>query len=208
MELSPDVQTRVVNVRGRLGRVGGQPWPGDVSIGSVDTGGKSVSAAVSSNGSFKAEYRFTSEAGLWGECSPTLHTLAATLKNGERREVTFGFRQIGARGRQLTINAQKLFLRGALDCAIFPKSGHPPTDVPSWKRVFGFIKARGLNHGRYHSWCPPEAAFVAADEMGVYLQVEVASWPNQSTTLGDGKPVDAWIDAETARILRAYGNHP
>jgi hypothetical protein len=55
---------------------------------------------------------------------------------------------------------------------------------------------------------PPEAAFTAADELGVYLQVEAASWPNWSTTLGDGKPVDAWLEAETERILRAYGNHP
>lgn len=61
---------------------------------------------------------------------------------------------------------------------------------------------------RFHSWCPPEAAFAAADELGFYLHVEVASWANGSTALGDGKPVDQWIYDETDRILTAYGNHP
>src|SRR5208283_5182587 len=72
----------------------------------------------------------------------------------------------------------------------------------------GVAKSYGLNLFRFHSWCPPEAAFVAGDELGFYCQVEAASWPNQSTTLGDGQPVDAWLEAETDRILRAYGNHP
>ena len=69
-------------------------------------------------------------------------------------------------------------------------------------------KAHGLNHIRFHSWCPPEAAFVAADELGFYYQVEVASWANQSAALGDGQPVDEWLYRETDRILSAYGNHP
>ena len=93
-------------------------------------------------------------------------------------------------------------------CAAYPRTGHPPTDLASWEKVFTTARAYGLNHIRFHSWCPPEAAFNAADELGLYLQIEVASWPNWSTTLGDGKPVDAWIDAETDRIVRAYGNHP
>ncbi|HZI31624.1 MAG TPA: hypothetical protein VFF11_04740, partial [Candidatus Binatia bacterium] len=66
----------------------------------------------------------------------------------------------------------------------------------------------GLNLIRFHSWCPPEAAFEAADELGFYFQIEAASWANQSTTLGDGRPVDAWVYAETKRILKTYGNHP
>jgi hypothetical protein len=74
--------------------------------------------------------------------------------------------------------------------------------------VIGAAKAHGLNLLRFHSWCPPEAAFDAADELGMYLQVECSSWANQSTTIGDGKPVDAWVYAEADRILRYRGNHP
>jgi len=80
-------------------------------------------------------------------------------------------------------------------------------DVDSWRRIIGIAKAYGLNLLRFHSWCPPEAAFVAADELGFYFHVETC-WANDSVTLGDGKPVDAWVYDETARILKAYGNHP
>ncbi|MCX7827100.1 MAG: glycoside hydrolase, partial [Verrucomicrobiae bacterium] len=95
-----------------------------------------------------------------------------------------------------------------LECCIFPRTGYPPTDLESWKRIIRVCQAHGLNHMRFHSWCPPEAAFVAADELGFYLHVEASSWANQSTTLGDGKPVDQWLYDETDRILRYYGNHP
>ena len=101
-----------------------------------------------------------------------------------------------------------MFIRGTLECAVFPRTGHPPTDVASWKRIIGVARDHGLNLFRFHSWCPPEAAFIAGDELGFYFQVEAATWPNQSTTLGDGKPIDRWIMTETDRILRAYGNHP
>ena len=106
------------------------------------------------------------------------------------------------------MNGRKAFLRGTLECAIFPKTGHPPTDVDSWRRIVRIAKAHGLNMIRFHSWCPPEAAFTAADEEGFYYQVEVASWANSSTRLGAGLPIDEWLYRETERILKAYGNHP
>ena len=88
-----------------------------------------------------------------------------------------------------TINGRLVFLRGTLDCAIAPITGFPATDVDSWKREFGIIKAHGLNHVRFHSWCPPDAAFHAADEAGFYLSVECSAW----ATVGDGKPIDKFI---------------
>ena len=208
VQLHPRFEDRRVVLRGRLGHAGAEPLPKTVRLACVTAATPSIDAPVSADGSFAAEYPFPADAAAWDEFTPNLHKLTLSPGNGETGEVTFGFRSIGAAGRQLLINGRKLFLRGTLDCAVFPKTGHPPTDVASWRRELGVIKAHGLNHVRFHSWCPPEAAFIAADELGLYLQVEVASWPNWSTTLGDGKPVDAWIDAETARILRAYGNHP
>jgi len=207
LDVFPDVQAREVSVKGKLERLAGLRWPGKVLLEGAAGSLGQVSADVAEDGTFTAIIRYGSQAGLWDEFSPMLHVLTASLENGEKKELRFGFRKIGADGRQLTINGRSLFLRGALDCAFYPKTGHPPTDVAGWRRVLGVIKAHGLNHVRFHSWCPPEAAFIAADELGVYVQVEVASWPNYSTTLGDGKPVDAWMDAETERIVRAYGNH-
>ena len=132
----------------------------------------------------------------WDEFSPVLLQLAATLEAGEARDtraVRFGLREIGTQGTQFVVNGRKAFFRGTLECAIFPKTGHPPTDVDSWRRIVRIAKAHGLNLIRFHSWCPPEAAFTAADEEGFYYQVEVASWANSSTRLGGGLPIDEWL---------------
>lgn len=33
-----------------------------------------------------------------------------------------------------------------------------------------------MNHYRFHTCCPPEAAFVAADMLGIYMQPELPFW--------------------------------
>ncbi|MCZ7640967.1 MAG: hypothetical protein M5U12_35885 [Verrucomicrobia bacterium] len=148
----------------------------------------------------------------WDEFHRALYDALAWIEEfggpWEAKVARFGFRDFAADGTQFTINGRKTFLRGTLECAIFPKTGHTPTDVESWRKVIDAARAHGLNNLRFHSHCPPEAAFRAADELGMYLHVECGTWPNQSTTLGDGKPVDAWLYREADRILQAYGNHP
>jgi len=150
----------------------------------------------------------------WDEFSPALYTLkaemvarAAETKFEHTRSVKFGLRELGIQGTQFTINGRKTFFRGTLECCVFPNTGHPPVKIEEWRRIMRIAKSFGLNMLRFHSYCPPEVAFDAADELGMYLQVETC-WPNQSTTLGDGKPVDSWVYEETDRILRHYGNHP
>ena len=162
--------------------------------------------------SFETTLPLTNFTNTWDEFHPHLYRLTATLLMAhehvfDTRTTTFGLREISAQGTQFTLNGRKTFFRGTLECCIFPKTGHPPTDIDSWKRIIRIAKAYGLNLIRFHSWCPPEAAFEAADELGFYYQVETC-WANQSTTIGDGKPVDEWVYAETERILKAYGNHP
>ena len=106
----------------------------------------------------------------------SLRTQSATPPKPARtasseRTVTFGMRKLEIRGTQFVLNGRPIFLRGTLECAIFPLTGYPPTDVPAWQRIFRMLKSYGLNFMRFHSWCPPEAAFAAADIEGVYLQV-------------------------------------
>lgn len=147
----------------------------------------------------------------WSEFAPELYEARFRLvsaHSSDEGRATFGFRQVGTKDGRITINGRKTFLRGTLECSIFPLLGHPPTDVASWRRIVGICKAHGLNHIRFHSWCPPEAAFVAADELGFYYQVEVSSWANQGAEIGSGMPLDAWLEAESKRMLAAYGNHP
>ncbi|MEI8288210.1 MAG: sugar-binding domain-containing protein [Verrucomicrobiota bacterium] len=196
-----------------------------------EVNGQSVRLPVSTNIKTTAhdltiedEIKLGPDALLWDEFAPHLVSVRAELGGalGGRvvdgdlagnettesvRTATLGLRDVSISDTQITINGHKTFLRGTLECAVFPKTGHPPTEVAEWKRLIGVAKSFGLNLLRFHSYCPPEAAFQAADKLGMYLQVETC-WANQSTTIGDGKPVDQWVYDETARILKAYGNHP
>lgn len=144
----------------------------------------------------------------WDEFNPVLYKLAATVKtsNGaDTKTTSFGFRKIKNAAAQLQINGRPLFLRGTLECSIFPKEGHAPMDRAGWLRVFTIAKSYGLNHLRFHSWCPPEAAFAVADELGFYLQVELPVW---TTKIGMDAPADNFLKAEADRIIKYYGNHP
>lgn len=150
---------------------------------------------------------------LWDEFHPNLYTINMCVKdeNGTDKDFykeNFGFRDFKVIEGKLTINGRPINLRGTLDCAVFPKTGFPPTDIQSWKKIFNACVSHGLNHVRFHSWCPPKAAFIAADEMGLYLQIECSSWANQSVTIGDGHPLDAFIWKESEDIVREFGNHP
>ncbi|WP_382402999.1 exo-beta-1,4-galactosidase [Leeuwenhoekiella polynyae] len=147
---------------------------------------------------------------LWDEFHPSLYRahFSLTSKAGtDDLELTFGIRDFKTQGRSFTINDRPTFLRGTLDNAIFPLTGYPPMDVPSWERIFRIIKNHGLNHVRYHSWCPPEAAFKAADRLGIYLQPEGPSWANHGTALGVGRNIDRYIYEETNRMMQQYGNY-
>ncbi|WIJ26432.1 sugar-binding domain-containing protein [Devosia sp. RR2S18] len=145
---------------------------------------------------------------LWDEFDPVVHRLAVEWRrDGEiqdRYETTFGIRDFSRDGRHLTLNGRRVFLRGTLECAIFPLTGYPPTNHAGWEKVFGTAKAYGLNHIRYHSWCPPKAAFEVADRLGLLLHVETPVWP----VLGADPALDRYIHTEAERIVRDYGNHP
>ncbi len=208
LQVYPRVASRTVLVKGTIGNLTGAGGHGPILFQLNGNAAGTIDVSWSEQGgSFSGEIPLGETAPLWDEFHPALQQLTACLGDSACR-VAFGLRQISTDGTQFTLNGQKIFFRGTLDCCIYPKTGHPPTDVESWKRVIRMAKSYGLNLIRFHSWCPPEAAFEAADELGFYYQVEIASWANQSTTLGDGKPVDAWLYREAERILKAYGNHP
>jgi len=145
----------------------------------------------------------------WDEFSPNLYNLRVELDGdagADARCVRFGMRAVGTESRRLLLNGRTLFLRGTLEDFIFPLTGHPPVDVPSWRKVLSTAKSYGLNFLRFHTCCPPEAAFVAADELGIYFQVEL---PGTSCPSQDESPeVEDFLSAELARILECYGNHP
>lgn len=144
---------------------------------------------------------------LWDEFTPELYTLSAVLGTDTVTE-TFGMREITATDRQFFINGRPLWLRGTVENCCFPLTGFPPADVDSWLAIFRKCKEYGINHVRFHSYCPPEAAFEAADRVGIYLQPEGPSWPNHGVLLGNGMTIDRYLFDETERMVREYGNHP
>ena len=142
----------------------------------------------------------------WDEFQPHLSELHLALKsdsNNDFQEVYFGLREITHNDKDLLINGRPVNLRLTHDGGEFPLTGYPAMDVASWKKIIQTCKDYGFNGIRFHSWCPPEAAFQAADELGFYLQPECGLWADF------GSPeMKQWLDDETARILAAYGNHP
>ena len=149
---------------------------------------------------------------LWSEFTPELYKMSASLREkGEvidHQSVEFGMREFITNGSRFEINGRPVFLRGTTECCIFPLTGYPPADVDSWERVLQICKEYGLNHVRFHSFCPPEAAFIVADKLGIYFHIECSSWANQGTSIGDGGAIDNFIYEESDRIIKEYGNHP
>ncbi|WP_373518779.1 sugar-binding domain-containing protein [Pricia sp.] len=141
---------------------------------------------------------------VWDEFHPNVYTAKITTANGTVTS-EFGLRKLGNKDGVLTLNDQRIFLRGNLECVIFPLTGHPPMQKSEWAELIEQAKNYGLNHLRFHSWCPPSAAFEAADEAGLYLQAELPHW---SLKVGEDKPTTEFLKREADEMIRDYGHHP
>lgn len=140
----------------------------------------------------------------WDEFAPNLYTAAVTSVSGTT-SARFGVRTVTNHDGLLTLNGHQIFLRGNLECSIFPLTGHPPLNKAEWAELIAQAKNYGLNHLRFHSWCPPAAAFEVADEAGFYLQAELPHW---SLAVGEDAATTEFLRAEGRRMMQAYGNHP
>ena len=164
---------------------------------------------------------------LWDEFTPALYEVSVRLQQGDQVSYwsdKIGFRKITTTRHKILLNDNISYMRGNLDCVHFPLTGYPSCDETEWERIFKIYKSYGLNMVRFHSWCPPEAAFRAADKVGIYIQAEIVwiDWwmtttpenrPEMYTKglpngLGKNRDADAFVQAEMKRILDAYGNHP
>ena len=144
---------------------------------------------------------------LWSEFTPALYRLSVSLKTDQSvdtEQATFGLRDFKAKGRQFTMNGKTTFLRGKHDACVFPLIAHTAMDVETWRHYFQVAKQYGINHYRFHSWCPPEACFEAADIEGIYLQPELPVWGN--IDIDDTELCD-YLLKEGRNLHRAYSNH-
>ncbi|WP_068500982.1 sugar-binding domain-containing protein [Paenibacillus kribbensis] len=178
---------------------------------------KRIHVSASSSENFEWEYVMGENPLLWDEFNPNIYEMwmEGNIFLGEHKQIriaenrTFGLRCFYGKGRTLQINGRAVFLRGTLECCIFPLTGYPPMDIESWLKLLRTAKDYGLNHIRFHSWCPPEAAFEAADRLGFYLQVECPMWMDTwNMAVGKHSEHYAYLPQEARRITHIYGNHP
>ena len=153
----------------------------------------------------------------WDEFSKKLYNLELNISfitNGRLVSGSWckkiGLREITTRDGVLYINGIQRFLRGNIDCCVYPLTAYPPMNFKSWLDICNTTKEYGLNHIRFHSWCPPEAAFKAADQVGLYLQVEGPVWMDNWTgyTVGCHEEHYTYLPEEAKRIVLTYSHHP
>ena len=216
MQLYPDIETNSVDVRLKIDNRTKKPFEGKALL-TVSGNGLHVTKEVPVGGEAE-EIDLTEtvalgrEAKLWDEFNPNLYTVECTLLTGAGKEsfehkksATFGMREVAQGRNHILLNGRPLHLRGTVENAVFPKTGHAPVCDAEWERIMRIVKDYGLNHIRFHSWCPPAAAFRMADRHGVYLEVEMPMWGK------DAEPDEARYDffrREMRAILKEYGNHP
>ncbi|MCG7382038.1 glycoside hydrolase family 2 TIM barrel-domain containing protein [Paenibacillus sp. ACRRY] len=160
-------------------------------------------------------YALGDEALLWSDDAPHLYKISITLReeNGriiDDRDIVIGLRDFKASGDKFTINNRPTFLRGKHDGLIFPLTGYAPTDVNEWVRILGISKSYGINHYRFHTCCPPEAAFIAADLLGIYMEPELPFWGTitDESDANHNQAEQDYLIEEGFAILRSFGNHP
>lgn len=210
VRIDPDVRTKQARVEVSL--AGRTDMASELLLQAETADGTPVGNAVRvmvepGDTAVAATVALGADAKLWSEFTPVVYTMNVGLRSASGIDTfrsDFGLREFRANGTRFEINGRPVFLRGTLECCVFPLTGYPATEPEPWAKIFGKCKEFGLNHVRFHSWCPPEAAFRAADSMGMYLQVECGGWAE----IGSGGPQDKWFREEGDRILKEFGNHP
>lgn len=202
VDFTPDVATRCMTADIRLS----SPYPRRKGVLTIESGGNSATVRLSrGDTAATATLCLGDTARLWSEFSPARHKVTTRLDDSDTLTGYAALRSFTADTHQFAINDTVTFLRGRHDACVFPLTGFPPMDTESWRRYFRTIKEYGLNHVRFHSWCPPEACFEAADIEGIYLQPELTIWGTFNESEAELMDV---LHADGMAIQKAYGNHP
>jgi len=221
VQVYPDLAGRIAKIKVNIINELDKPGKGTILLKSKSINAKTKHtpadlevefAANKHDQTLEIEYPMGDDFLKWDRFSPALYDVTISCKGTagdeefeNEKTIRFGMREFKRNKTIFTINGRRAFLRGTLECCIFPLTGYPPMDVEDWLRIYKIAGSYGLNHLRFHSWCPPDAAFAAADEAGFYLQVELPIWiPNA----GQDPPRDEFMRKEGYRILEQYGNHP
>jgi hypothetical protein len=242
VQVYPNAAEKTALVRAVIGNLTGRPATGRIAVAaeSYNTAHPAKLKSQETDVDIREKrtvLEFTYEPGpevpLWDESDPALVRLSLNLDAeagdaafSHTHTARFGMRDFTRDGSRLLLNGRPVFLRGRIDCANFPLTGYAPMEKDEWLRLMRIHKDWGLNHIRYHSWCPPAAAFEAADETGILLQPELpnkrsafnapdnadAAWHNidfmEVETTEDGVTLFEYGRREGGLIFRHFGNSP
>ncbi len=151
----------------------------------------------------------------WNVNTPHLYKLSLTLKvKGKRVKVAqpFGMRRIQATPEGLFVNNERFLVRGFI-------RGREAHDHPNLEKLplkeyyvknIRAAKAHGFNFIRFHSVIPPTECFEAADELGIFIHIEMRKYygkyqKERKTMMFEG---DLLNEAEWSDMVRQLRNHP
>ena len=215
----PSLRERSLQVKGSLVNITGKAKKGILKFNVLNPEGQVVMrkkepiVCHGDNMDFSVLLQTANPLQAWDEYDPNLYTLEVEYKFGHNKgkeKVRFGFRELATDGGKLLLNGRTIFLRGEHDGGSFPLTGYPSMNKEEWIKIFRTGKEYGMNHWRFHSWCPPKAAFEAADEIGIYLQPELTLFSQdwEHTLVGQDASRDKFLFSELQQLLDTYGNHP
>lgn len=186
----------------------------DVMLTDPQTGATYVASAVVAGDTAALSVEIGADARLWWDDDPFLYTVVITLRSGDAIfdcvQKRVGLREIAVEGKHILLNGQPVFLRGYVDCCIFPQTGYPSWDIEHYRRQFAIARSYGFNHVRLHSWTPPEPFWDAADEAGMLVQTELPHWTRfyDRTEVEPPLELHQFLSGELDRIVAALHFHP
>ena len=169
-----------------------------------------LSLRANDEGAFSVSVPLPSNMPLWTMQQPAIIEMRFSLPYGECISKFFGLRDFTANGDHFEVNGTPVMLRGKHDALVFPLTGAAPTDIETWLRILQTAKDWGINHYRFHTCCPPDAAFEAADILGIIMEPELPFWGTMDAEGGEQyhREEQQYLIREGMRICKTFGNHP
>lgn len=201
MYITPQLETKQVRIKLHLAnphkqerlnlKVSLQYVLGDLNVNAAST-----SYRVTSDSTITVNYAIRGRMPLWDEFKQPLIRVKAQVTDEKNTWVdafscVYGLKEVSKEGTSLLINDHNTFLKGYVESGHFIQSSSTSMNEETWQKRFEHLKQVGFNYCRFVSWCPPDAAFNAADKIGMYLQVDMPA-------------VTPTVNA----ILSAFGHHP
>ncbi|MDA8377073.1 MAG: twin-arginine translocation signal domain-containing protein [Planctomycetia bacterium] len=212
VQVYPQMAKNTLQIKIFLGNQTGQPLPATITVEVKKTAlhASGQYTIPKDGGQIELSLQYGETLAAWDEFSPVMHEMSVRLEADDgslanTHHLSFAVREFSTHQRQFTMNARPVMLRGPVENCVFPLTGYPAMDKAAWLRILKICKSYGFNFVRFHSYCPPDAAFQAADEEGFMYQVELPLW---AFNVGEDPPRDEFEAQELLRILKTYGNHP